>query len=501
MNDHTHVDRTRHARRLAGPVPTFVDVLGGKLLAESRNSGSNPARVLAAFVLACGLLLGACSSGQATLAFDAGGTDAGDVGAIDASEDSDSAAPDTGTAGDTTPPAALVITARTAGVNAIEIDWTSVGDDGNVGTAAAYDLRYATTPIANRMQFAAATAVPNLPAPAAPGVGQTFTVTGLSPGTTYHFAMRARDEVPNLGLLSNDASAATLPRAQLQISEVAVTNGAADGYDFIELVALTPGRTDGLVIKESSTVLYTLSPLTLAAGDRLVLHAGNPCAAGCAQEDVVNNAAASVEPFAGALVWDLYYSTSGLSGADSVIAVFDGAQIVDAVALSNRDADATLANMNAFAGAATANAWVFGAMPNDGVNDCATQRDAVAVSTTDTACGGYATATGGVSIQRVAVTDTNQKKDFYAAPQTMGTANASNPPPSVASAAAVSSTQIKINFNDEIAASTIAPGVFTIAGLTVTAAIASDATAAYRARTGREPTPWIVTAADGAGRV
>ncbi len=30
-------------------------------------------------------------------------------------------------------------------------------------------------------------------------------------------------------------------------------------------------------------------------------------------------------------------------------------------------------------------------------------------------------------------------------------------------------------------------------------AIASDATAAYRARTGREPTPWIVDAADGAG--
>jgi galactokinase len=31
--------------------------------------------------------------------------------------------------------------------------------------------------------------------------------------------------------------------------------------------------------------------------------------------------------------------------------------------------------------------------------------------------------------------------------------------------------------------------------------IASDATAAYRARTGREPTPWIVASADGAGRV
>jgi galactokinase len=30
-------------------------------------------------------------------------------------------------------------------------------------------------------------------------------------------------------------------------------------------------------------------------------------------------------------------------------------------------------------------------------------------------------------------------------------------------------------------------------------AIATDATAAYRARTGLEPTPWIVEAADGAG--
>src|SRR5262249_35025489 len=30
--------------------------------------------------------------------------------------------------------------------------------------------------------------------------------------------------------------------------------------------------------------------------------------------------------------------------------------------------------------------------------------------------------------------------------------------------------------------------------------VASDATSAYRTRTGREPTPWVVDAADGAGR-
>lgn len=41
----------------------------------------------------------------------------------------------------------------------------------------------------------------------AAGSRQSMTVTGLTPGETYHFALKAQDEVPNLSPISNSAEA------------------------------------------------------------------------------------------------------------------------------------------------------------------------------------------------------------------------------------------------------------------------------------------------------
>jgi hypothetical protein len=82
------------------------------------------------------------------------------------------------------------------------------GDDGTSGTASSYLVRYSTSAISDQTAWNNATAVTaGVPTPKAAGGAESMLVDGLTPGTTYYFAVRAQDEVPNLGALSNSPSA------------------------------------------------------------------------------------------------------------------------------------------------------------------------------------------------------------------------------------------------------------------------------------------------------
>jgi hypothetical protein len=86
--------------------------------------------------------------------------------------------------------------------------WTAPGDDGTSGTATAYDLRYSTSPITSS-NFGSASVIQLPPIPVPGGTAQTFVVLGLAPGTTYYFALKARDEANNWSALSNVVSTTT----------------------------------------------------------------------------------------------------------------------------------------------------------------------------------------------------------------------------------------------------------------------------------------------------
>jgi hypothetical protein len=94
----------------------------------------------------------------------------------------------------------------------ITLDWTAPGDDGVVGTATTYQMRWSsvrpdtTSQAAMDTWWASATNVTNLPTPQVSGTAQSKVVIGpFSPGT-YYFLMKACDEVPNCSLYSNLAS-------------------------------------------------------------------------------------------------------------------------------------------------------------------------------------------------------------------------------------------------------------------------------------------------------
>lgn len=110
---------------------------------------------------------------------------------------------------DVTPPdtiSTLDVTATSP--STITVGWTSVGDDASSGTAAAYDLRYSLATITNA-NFASATSVGGIAAPAVAGTATEKVVTGLSAATRYYFAIRTRDEQWNWSAISNVVNAAT----------------------------------------------------------------------------------------------------------------------------------------------------------------------------------------------------------------------------------------------------------------------------------------------------
>ncbi|HSA99185.1 MAG TPA: M4 family metallopeptidase, partial [Anaerolineales bacterium] len=91
----------------------------------------------------------------------------------------------------------------------VDLNWTAVGDDDLIGTASSYLVRYSPSPISDQAAWDAATPVTDgIPTPTAAESAESMTVSGLTPGATYYFAVRAQDKEPNLGGLSNPASAA-----------------------------------------------------------------------------------------------------------------------------------------------------------------------------------------------------------------------------------------------------------------------------------------------------
>ena len=111
---------------------------------------------------------------------------------------------------DTTPPAVITNLAAAPGTatGSVDLSWSAPGDDANIGTASNYLVRYSASAIESQAAWEAATPVTvGVPAPKPAGQAEQMTVSGLTPGTAYYFAVRAQDEASNLGGLSNSPTA------------------------------------------------------------------------------------------------------------------------------------------------------------------------------------------------------------------------------------------------------------------------------------------------------
>jgi hypothetical protein len=119
----------------------------------------------------------------------------------------------------------MCVASEAATWNAITLTWTAPGDDGNVGRASQYDIRYSASNISGTdttTWWSQATQCTGEPAPQTAGTSETFTVTGLQPSKTYYLMIRTADEVPNWSGYSNvavrttSAAADTIPPAPVR---------------------------------------------------------------------------------------------------------------------------------------------------------------------------------------------------------------------------------------------------------------------------------------------
>jgi hypothetical protein len=128
---------------------------------------------------------------------------------------------------DFTPPAAITDLSATGVTSGTAmLTWTAPGDDSNQGTAFKYDLRYSTQPISEE-SWQYATPAGSLPDPQVAGSPETATITGLNAGTTYYFAIKARDDSWQESGLSNVVQSTTeIPNLTWGIKKVYWANWA-----------------------------------------------------------------------------------------------------------------------------------------------------------------------------------------------------------------------------------------------------------------------------------
>jgi hypothetical protein len=160
------------------------------------------------------------------------------------------------------------VTAQEATSTSITLTWTAPGDDGTIGTALQYDIRYAAFPITDA-NWEEAVQVDGEPAPQPAGSAEAITVEGLSSGTTYHFAIKAADEVPNWSVLSNVVSRQTLDEEipPAVIADLAAGNATAVS---ITLTWTAPGDDGSSGTASVYDIRYSTSPITDANWDGAV---------------------------------------------------------------------------------------------------------------------------------------------------------------------------------------------------------------------------------------
>ena len=112
---------------------------------------------------------------------------------------------------DPEPPGVITDLVASTGGNEGEIilTWTAPGNDGNIGRASEYDVRYSTVQITNDADFNLAERVSNVPSPQPAGTEETLSVGELAGNVVYYFRIKTVDMSDNWSALSNQASAET----------------------------------------------------------------------------------------------------------------------------------------------------------------------------------------------------------------------------------------------------------------------------------------------------
>jgi hypothetical protein len=222
------------------------------------------------------------------------------------------------------------------------LQWTSTGNNGTVGTATVYDLRYILSApgVMSETQYQTAFQVSGEPAPLVSGTSQSMPVTGLTPSTNYCFAIKAIDAAGNVSALdvtgtystpgvpgttstacfTTQAPDTTPPAAVSNLAAVLVTSGAYTYTDRVKLTWTAVGDDNNTGTAASYQLRYSLSPITSGNFSSATLVTGVPVtqAAGGLESFTVTGLQSNVTYYFAMTVSDEVPNASGLSNVASI---------------------------------------------------------------------------------------------------------------------------------------------------------------------------------------
>ncbi len=141
---------------------------------------------------------------------------------------------------DLVPPAQVSnLDATNVGSTYINLYWIAVGDDGNSGTAAGYDIRYSTNPIVTETDWNNATQIADEPIPRAAGTYENYMVHNLAHLTQYYFALKVMDDQGNYSPMSNVVTLTTLGDPAIAVNPASLISNLFTGQSETQLLNIT----------------------------------------------------------------------------------------------------------------------------------------------------------------------------------------------------------------------------------------------------------------------
>ncbi len=168
------------------------------------------------------------------------------------------------------PNAVHIAAAEAVSRSSVSLVWTAAGDDGEEGVASSYEVRYANEPIVSEDAWQAATRAVVSRTFDAETNTWTAVIAGLPLNYAGHAAVRAYDNVGNIGAISGSQEIAVIPVRVLAANPAETLDDViAEGTWGVEAVAGANGNafsdSPGGNTKENANDSLILPAITLAA--------------------------------------------------------------------------------------------------------------------------------------------------------------------------------------------------------------------------------------------
>ena len=150
----------------------------------------------------------------------------------------------------------------------ITLYWSAPGENGLIGRAVKYDLRYTKNPL-TEATWNSATIVAGLAAPRTSGSAESFTISGLDSSASYYFGLKTADKFTNWSPLSNVAykilgDTSTVDSLKVGLTSILFTTTEGKGGTSAVLLSIASSR--GLPLTYSCTENSSWFSLTNPSG-------------------------------------------------------------------------------------------------------------------------------------------------------------------------------------------------------------------------------------------